>query len=123
MIVNLTIGSASGLYYRHRGQRFAEQLSKQLRGFETLRDKRVTSVSLHPGVVSNNTDLESFEAREKSLLRLVGGTTVWLCAGKAWLHGRWVAAKWDMAKVCEAKHVILEQDLLKIEVGASGEQD
>lgn len=122
-IVNLTIGSASGLYYRHRGQRFAEQLSRQLRGLETLSDKRVTSVSLHPGVMSNTTDLENFEAREKGLLRLVGGTTVWLCSGRAWLHARWIAANWDMSKLCEAKHVILERDLLKIESGTSAEQD
>jgi NAD(P)-dependent dehydrogenase (short-subunit alcohol dehydrogenase family) len=122
-IINLTIGSASGIYYRHRGQRFAEQLSRELRGFETLKDKRVTSVSLHPGVVSKNTDLASFETREKSLLRLVGGTTVWLCSGRAWLHGRWIAANWDVAKMCEVKHVILERGLLKIEIGTSAEQD
>ena len=123
IIVNLTIGSASGIYYRHRGQRFAERLSRQLRRLETFSDKRVTSVSLHPGVLPNNTDAQSFEVQEKALLRLIGGTTVWLCAEKrCWLHGRWIAAKWDVAKVCEAKQVVIERDLLNIEVGASAEQ-
>ena len=118
-IISLTVGSAYGVYQRPPGQRFAERLSRQLRDYEAMGNTAVTSISLHPGVASRNTSTRTFEAQEEGLLNLVGGTIVRLCTQSAqWLHGRWIAAPWDMDKLHEEKEMILAQDLLKINVQA-----
>ena len=123
-IVNVTLGSAYGVYQRAPGQRFAERLSRQLRGYEAIENKAATSISLHPGVQSTNTTHRAFEAQEQGLLNLVGGTLVRLCSETArWLHGRWVAAAWDMEKLDEEKGTVLEKGLLRIDFQTAIEEN
>lgn len=115
-IINLTVGSGYGLSFRNPGRRFAKRLSRQLRGYEPLLGKSITSVSLYPDQMSTTHVPENSET--ENVLNLIGGTAVWLCSQTSqWLHGQWISAIWDVDKLCDHETDIIEQRLLKIGEG------
>lgn len=116
-IINMTSAMGYGIYPGHSAYGLGKMINLQMAAYVAAETPNVTSVSLHPGVVSTDMVVDSFAKFALDTPELVGGTAVWLSTEKAkFMDGRYMNSNWNVDDLYERREEIHQGNLLQIDL-------
>lgn len=116
-IINLTSGMGYGIYPGNSAYSLGKLVNLQMATLVAAESPNVTSVSLHPGLVSTDMVVDSFQKFALDTPELVGGVAVWLSTEKArFMNGRFMNSNWDVDDLFERREEVQSGKLLQIDL-------
>ncbi|KAH8817066.1 hypothetical protein F5884DRAFT_853496 [Xylogone sp. PMI_703] len=119
-IINLTSSAAWLLYPMVDGYSISKLAGQQWTAMiDAAYGGRITAVSIHPGLVDTDMQLDVFRRMNLDSPALTGGLCVWVAANPSraqFLSGRAINVNWDVEELLQRKDEIVAKDELKMKL-------